>query len=111
MRARRGDFQENSSKLLAMKRAREARLKKLAAKRRREEGKGMCFGFYYSLEDEELFMMLCGSNFLAKEESIRLTIKLESDVILMDEDTKTLPIGHLIKPDGPSDIRELNQIS
>ncbi|VUZ57220.1 unnamed protein product, partial [Hymenolepis diminuta] len=79
LRARRGDFLENSSKLLAMKRAREARLKKLAAKRRREEGK-------------------------AKEESIWLTIKLESDVILMDEDTKTLPIGHLIKPDGPSDI-------
>ncbi|VDL58557.1 unnamed protein product [Hymenolepis diminuta] len=80
LRARRGDFLENSSKLLAMKRAREARLKKLAAKRRREEGK-------------------------AKEESIWLTIKLESDVILMDEDTKTLPIGHLIKPDGPSDIQ------
>lgn len=48
--------------------------------------------------------------FIAKEESLRLTIKLESDVILMDEDTKTLPIGHLIKPDGPSEIRELNRL-
>ncbi|KAM3179311.1 hypothetical protein ACTXT7_000789 [Hymenolepis weldensis] len=104
LRARRGDFLENPSKLLAMKRAREARLKKLAAKRRREEGKGMCFGLRYSLEDEEIFKILCGSNFLAKEESLRLTIKLESDVILMNEDTKTLPIGHLIKPDGPSEI-------
>lgn len=63
MRARRGDFLENPSKLLAMKRAREARLKKLAAKRRREEGKGMCFGLRYSLEDEEIYKILCGSNF------------------------------------------------
>ncbi|VDN97273.1 unnamed protein product [Rodentolepis nana] len=42
LKARRCGSSDSPSKLLAKKRAREARLKKLAAKRRREEGKSMC---------------------------------------------------------------------